>query len=81
MPSHREEDASAEFWDLDPRNGVVFTPSPDSMLDGARSEGFEKELGYFSLSELESVRGPYGVGIERDLLLRHASHSEGVPVI
>lgn len=29
--------------------------------------GFEKELGYFSLSELESVQGPYRVGIERDL--------------
>jgi len=29
--------------------------------------GFEKEFGYFSLSELEAVRGPYGVGIERDL--------------
>jgi hypothetical protein len=29
--------------------------------------GFEKELGYFSLSELESVQGLYGVGIERDL--------------
>ena len=25
------------------------------------------ELGYFSLSELESVRGPLGLGIERDL--------------
>jgi hypothetical protein len=30
-------------------------------------DGFEKELGYFSLSELESVRGPLGLGIERDL--------------
>ncbi len=30
-------------------------------------DGFERELGYFSLSELESVHGPYGVGIERDL--------------
>ena len=30
-------------------------------------EGFEKELGYFSLSELESVRGPLGLAIERDL--------------
>ena len=29
--------------------------------------GFEVELGYFSLSELESVRGPYGLPIERDL--------------
>jgi hypothetical protein len=30
-------------------------------------DGLEKEMGYFSLSELESVVGPYGVGIERDL--------------
>ncbi len=29
--------------------------------------GFETELGYFSLSELESVRGPWGLPIERDL--------------
>jgi hypothetical protein len=30
-------------------------------------EGHEKELGYFSLKELESVRGPLGLPIERDL--------------
>lgn len=29
--------------------------------------GFEKEWGYFALSELESVRGPLGLAIERDL--------------
>ena len=29
-------------------------------------QGFEEELGYFSLSELESVRGPAGLCIERD---------------
>ena len=29
--------------------------------------GFEIELGYFSLSELEEVRGPLGLPIERDL--------------
>ena len=29
--------------------------------------GIENELGYFSLQELESVRGPFGLGIERDL--------------
>ena len=29
--------------------------------------GLELELGYFSLSELESVRGPMGLLIERDL--------------
>jgi hypothetical protein len=32
--------------------------------------GFEAELGYFSLSELESVRGPRGLPIERDLWFR-----------
>jgi hypothetical protein len=30
-------------------------------------DGHEKELGYFSLAELKSVKGPYGLGIERDL--------------
>ena len=29
--------------------------------------GFEKEWGYFVLSELESARGPLGLPIERDL--------------
>ena len=30
-------------------------------------DGHEKELGYFSLKELESVRGGLGLPIERDL--------------
>ena len=29
--------------------------------------GLEKEYGYFSLKELESVRGPLGLAIERDM--------------
>lgn len=29
-------------------------------------DGFEKEMGYFSLSELEQARGPLGLPIERD---------------
>ena len=33
-------------------------------------DGFEKELGYFMLSELEEVRGPMGLPIERDLYWR-----------
>lgn len=28
--------------------------------------GLERELGYFSLSEIESVRGAFGLGVERD---------------
>lgn len=30
-------------------------------------DGFEFELGYFSLDELESIELPYGLGIERDM--------------
>jgi len=29
--------------------------------------GIEVELGYFSLKELQEVRGPLGLSIERDL--------------
>ena len=29
--------------------------------------GLEVELGYFSLSELKSIRGKYGLPVERDL--------------
>lgn len=29
-------------------------------------QGFEEELGYFVLSELERARGPLGLAIERD---------------
>ena len=29
-------------------------------------DGHDKELGYFSLEELESVKGSFGLGIERD---------------
>jgi hypothetical protein len=31
------------------------------------TQGFEEELGYFSLSELQEYRGKLGIGIERDL--------------
>jgi len=30
-------------------------------------DGFEKELGYFSLRELNQIEGPMGLKIERDL--------------
>lgn len=30
-------------------------------------DGFEKEMGYFLLSELEGIKGPFGLKIERDM--------------
>ncbi|MBX3083940.1 MAG: DUF2958 domain-containing protein [Anaerolineae bacterium] len=38
----------------------------EDMLFGLVS-GFEVELGYFALSELQETRGPLGLRIERDL--------------
>ena len=38
--------------------------------------GFEVELGYFSLTELESVTGPLGLPIERDVYFQPKSLKE-----
>lgn len=38
--------------------------------------GHESELGYFSLSELQSLKGPMGLDIERDLYFRACRLSE-----
>lgn len=35
--------------------------------------GFEKEYGYFSLSELVEARGPMGMAIERDIVFQPTS--------
>ena len=40
---------------------------PEEKMFFGLVKGFEDELGYFSLEELESVKGPFGLGIERDL--------------
>jgi len=42
-------------------------------------DGHEKELGYFSLKELESVRGPLGLPIERDIHWRPKMLEEIAP--
>lgn len=42
-------------------------------------EGQEKELGYFVLSELEEVRGPMGLPIERDLYWQPKTLEEIAP--
>ncbi|MGX8013695.1 DUF2958 domain-containing protein [Mesorhizobium sp. ORM8.1] len=43
-------------------------PADPDIAFGLCDLGFgEPELGYVSLSEIESVEGPLGIGIERDL--------------
>lgn len=39
-------------------------------------DGFDKEMGYFSLSELEGVKGPLGLKIERDLYFKPTTLKE-----
>lgn len=39
-------------------------------------QGNETELGYFSLKELESVNGPFGLKIERDKYFKPTKLSE-----
>ncbi len=38
--------------------------------------GWESELGYFSLSELQDFKGPLGLSIERDMYFRPCKLSE-----
>lgn len=42
-------------------------------------DGHEKELGYFSLAELRSARGPGGLPIERDLYWKPKTLAEIAP--
>lgn len=54
-----------------------FTPDSDwtwyaTEFDGEDTffglvDGFEQELGYWSLSEMQAARGPFGLPVERDL--------------
>ena len=45
----------------------VIEYSPEDRLSFSYVQGQEDELGYFSLNELESITGPAGLKIERDL--------------
>ncbi len=50
--------------------------SPETRLFFGLVDGFDKELGYFSLDELENIRGPYGLPVERDLWFKPTKLSE-----
>jgi hypothetical protein len=39
-------------------------------------DGFEKEIGYFRLSELQSVKGALGLPIERDMFFKPKTLNE-----
>jgi len=39
-------------------------------------KGFENELGYFSLEEIKSIKGPLGLSVERDISFKPQVLSE-----
>jgi len=43
--------------ELNPEDGTAF----------GLVKGFEDELGYFNINELQEIKGPFGLGIERDM--------------
>jgi hypothetical protein len=82
MPSWLAADVPAHYSQEHVADPVVrvkfFTPdsswtwycleySPTERLCFGLVNGHEEELGYFSVDELESVTGPMGLHVERDL--------------
>lgn len=74
---------STEKTPIDQKNAFVKFFTPDSnwtwyavegevqengdILFFGLVEGFDRDWGYFTLHELESVRGAYGLPVERDM--------------
>jgi len=54
-------------WSWYATEGEKVGPGKDDWVLFGLVDGFEKELGSFSLKELAGVKGPLGLGIERDL--------------
>ncbi len=62
-------DANYTLW------ATEYDPS-QRLLFGYVCNGSDGELGYVSLDELESVRGPFGLPVERDLYFTPTRLSE-----
>ena len=54
-------------------------PEGDDFIFFGLVIGMEKELGYFSLNEMQAARGPLGLAIERDLYWQPKTLEEIAP--
>lgn len=70
MPSCRELMAQVKFFSPDSGWTWYAIEFDGEDIFFGYVEGLEKEFGYFSLKELEGIRGPWGLRIERDLYFR-----------
>jgi len=57
------------------------SPEGDDFIFFGYVIGFEREWGYFSLTELTQSRGPMGLPIERDLYFKPGLFSRVVPLV
>jgi hypothetical protein len=55
------------------------SPEGEEFLFFGYVIGLEREFGYFLLSELEEVRTPLGLGVERDLHFKEGKLTDVVP--
>ena len=55
------------------------SPEGEDFLFFGFVVGLESEFGYFLLSELEAVRSPLGLEVERDLAFREGKLTDVVP--
>lgn len=62
----REPEGCGFGQNCDHRPLSEYDPARDDVLFFGYVVGDEAELGYFSLSELTRIRGPFGLGVERD---------------
>ncbi len=76
--TEKEDDPSAIVKFFTPDRGWTWFATEfdgEDTFFGAVS-GAEFELGYFSLSELQEWRGPFGLAVERDLYFKPTPLSE-----
>jgi hypothetical protein len=48
----------------------------ENIAFGYVASPFESELGYFSLNEIQSIKGSLGIGVERDLSFKPTKLSQ-----
>ena len=75
-----EKKIAVKFFTPD-SNWTWYAVEGDKQEDGdwlffGLVDGFEKELGYFSLNELKKVRGQLGLPVERDMYFGDKSLEE-----
>jgi hypothetical protein len=61
-------DANWTWW--------VLEYDKDEKICFAMVHGHERELGYVSITELESVRGPLGLNVERDMSFKPTKYKD-----